>query len=103
MMDTKKTEGDRTVILSDKDLSESGVQGGKIIAEHLVVGSFLFGFSFLGIGLFSLFYMVFVTGLPKNLSLILLMFSPQSLAIIIGVLLLIGASFMYRAKQSTKK
>ena len=46
-MNKKTSEEDNTIILSDDYLSESGVQGGKIIAEHIVIGSLLFGIPFL--------------------------------------------------------
>lgn len=43
-MNTKTSEGDNTVIMSDKYLSESGVQGGKSIGEHIALGSFIMGY-----------------------------------------------------------
>jgi hypothetical protein len=78
---------------------ESGVQGGKIIAEKLVLGCFIFGIPLFTIGIFSLFYMLFVTGIPSNWPIILYIFSPQALAIIIGLLLIIGGYFVYRNKH----
>ena len=82
--------------MSDDYVSESGVQGGKIIAEHLALGCFLVGIPFFLIGVFSLCYMLFVGGLPEALSGILILFSPQSLATIIGASLIIGGYFVYR-------
>ena len=41
---------DKTVITSDKYISESGVQGGKVIGEHIVLGSFLVGIPFFVLG-----------------------------------------------------
>jgi hypothetical protein len=57
-MSKKTPNEDNTVILSDKYLSESGVQGGKIIAEHLALGCFLVGIPLFIIGLFSLLFLV---------------------------------------------
>ncbi|HVQ01014.1 MAG TPA: hypothetical protein VMT57_05820 [Candidatus Thermoplasmatota archaeon] len=88
--------------MSDKYLSESGYQGGKIIGEHIVFVSFIFGFSLLIVGLFSLFYLLFVTGFPEEMPLILILLSPQSLAIIIGLLSITGGYFIYRNKHSNK-
>ena len=42
-MNKKTSEKDNTVIMSDKYISESGVQGGKIIGEHIALGSFIIG------------------------------------------------------------
>jgi hypothetical protein len=101
-MNAKASKEDRTVIRSDKYLSESGVQGGKIIGEHLALGSFIFGASFFIIGLFSLCYMVFVIGYSRDMPLILIFLSPQSLATMIGLLLLIGGFFVYKDKHRKK-
>jgi hypothetical protein len=98
----KKSSEDRTVILSDEYLSESGVQGGKIIAEQIVLGSLLFGISLLIVGLFSLCYMFFIVGFPKDMPILLILLSPQSIALIIGLLLTIGGYFIYRDKQRKK-
>ena len=38
-MGKEKSAEDNTVIMSDEYLSESGVQGGKVIGEHIVLGS----------------------------------------------------------------
>jgi hypothetical protein len=91
----ENTEKDRTVILSDDYLSESGVQGGKIIGEHLVLGSFIFGFSFLIIGLYVLVSMVFGLGFPTNTALIILVI----LVITMGLLLTIGGYFIWSTKH----
>ena len=58
-MNKNTFKGDKTVIMSDKYISESGVQGGKIIGEHIVLGSLIFGIPFLIMGLYSLFSMLF--------------------------------------------
>jgi hypothetical protein len=71
---------------SDKNLRESGVQGGKIMAEHLALGCFIFGVPFLIIGLWALCNMLFGFGFPTNV------------AIIIGALI-IGGYSIYRTKH----
>ena len=97
-MNKKTSEEDRTVIMSDEYLSESGVQGGKIIAEHIVIGSLIFGIPFLIMGLIGLF-MVFGLGFPAaNTANILLML----LFTVIGLLLNIGAYNIYRTKHPKK-
>ena len=93
--DKKKLEEDRTVIMSDEYLSESGVQGGKIVAEHIVLGSIIFGFTFLIIGLFALFDMALGFGFPTNTAMIILVI----VVIAMGLLLIIGGYFIYRYKH----
>ena len=84
--------------MSDEYLSESGVQGGKIIAEHIVLGSLLFGISFLIIGLFALFDMVFGFGFPTNTAMIILVLVVMAM----GLLFTIGGYLMYRDKHGKK-
>ena len=98
-MSKDTSEKDNTVILSDKYLSESGVQGGKIMGEKYVLGCFLFGIPLFTIGLFSLFWMLFVTGIPNNWPITLYIFSPQALAVIIGLLVIISGYFVYKDKH----
>jgi hypothetical protein len=93
----KKTS-EKYDIESDKDIRVSGVQGGKIIGEKLALFAFIIGIPMLSIGIFTLFYMLFVTGFPDNWPVFLYLFSPQSLAIIIGLLLIIGGYNIYRIK-----
>jgi hypothetical protein len=83
----------------DKNIRDSGVQGGKIIGEKLSLGSFIIGIPLFTIGIFSLFYMLFISGFPKDMPIILVLFSPQLLATVIGLLLIIGGYAIYRAKQ----
>ena len=97
-MNTKSSKEDNTVIISDKYLSESGVQGGKIIGEHIVLGSLIFGILFLIMGLIELF-MLFGLGFPAaNTANIILML----LLTVIGLLLIIGAYNIYRTKHVKK-
>jgi len=83
----------------DKNIRDSGVQGGKIIGEKLSLGSFIIGIPLLIIGLFSLFNMLFGSGFPKDMHIMLVLFSPQSLAIVIGLLLIIGGYSLYRTQH----
>jgi len=98
-MNKKTTKQDNTVIMSDKYLSEAGLQGGKIISEKLVLGCFIIGIPLFSVGIFSLFYMLFVTGPPKNWPIILYIFGPQTLSIIIGLLLITSGYCIYRNKH----
>lgn len=98
-MNKNTMKKDNTAIMSDKYLSESGVQGGKIIGEKLALFSFIFGIPLLIIGMWSLFNMLFVSGFPKDMLIILIILGPQSWAIIIGLLAIIGGFSIYRAKH----
>ncbi|MBN1859853.1 MAG: hypothetical protein JW840_00170 [Candidatus Thermoplasmatota archaeon] len=90
-MKTTISEDDRTVIKSDEYLSESGLQGGKIIGEHLALGCVIIGIPFLLIGLYAFFCMFFDLGFPMNTAILIGSF----LITIIGLLLLIGGYFIY--------
>lgn len=94
----KTSEEDRTVIMSDEYLSESGVQGGKIIGEHIVLGSLIFGISFVIIGLYALVSIVFGFGFPTNTAIII----GALLVTVIGLLLNIGGYTIYRTKHFKK-
>jgi len=97
-MNKKTSEEDNTVIISDQYLSESGIQGGKIIGEHIVLGSLIVGIPFLIMGLIGLF-MIFGLGHPAaNTANILLML----LLTVIGLLLIIGTYNIYRKKHVKK-
>jgi hypothetical protein len=97
-MNKKTSKEDNTVIMSDEYLSESGVQGGKIIGEHIVLGSLIFGIPFLIMGLTGLF-MLFGLGFPAaNTANIILML----LLTVIGLLLIIGGYDIYRTKHPKK-
>jgi hypothetical protein len=95
-MKEKASQEDRTVIMSDAYISESGVQGGKIIGEHIVLGSLIFGIPFLIIGLVG-FVLLFGLGSPAlntaNVFLVVLL-------TVIGLLLIIGAYNIYRTKHA---
>jgi hypothetical protein len=97
-MNKKTSKDDNTVIMSDKYLSESGVQGGKVIAEHIVLGSFIVGVPFFIIGLIALFGIFLNFGFPKNTAFTIL----TILVTVIGLLLIIGGYNIYRTKQLNK-
>ena len=86
-------------IESDKDIRDSSVQGGKIIGEKLALFAFIIGIPLFTIGIYSLFNILFGSGFPKDMPIILVLFSPQSLAIVIGLLAIIGGYAIYRAKH----
>ena len=96
-MNKKTSKGDNTVIMSDKYISESGVQGGKTIGEHIVLGSFIAGIPLFLIGLCALFSMLL--GLfPTNTAIIILVL----LVIVIGLLMIIGGYSIYITKHVKK-
>jgi hypothetical protein len=96
-MNKKAPKKDNTVIMSDKYISESGVQGGKILGEHLALGSFIVGIPLLIIGLYAIFSMLL--GLfPTNTAIIILVL----LVTVMGVLLIIGGYFIYISKNVKK-
>jgi len=94
-MNKKTSEEDNTVIMSDENLRKSGVQGGKIIGEHIVLGSLIFGIPFLSIGLYALFSMVFGFGYPTNTAIII----GALLVTVIGLVLIIGGYIIYKYKH----
>ena len=94
-MNKKTTKKDNTVIMSDKYISESGVQGGKIIGEHLALGSLIFGIPMLIIGLYGLINMLLGWGSPTNSAIIILVL----LVIFIGLLMTLGGYSIYRSKN----
>ena len=97
-MNKKTSKKDNTIIMSDDYFSESGVQGGKIIGEHIVLGSLIFGIPFLIMGLIGLF-MVFGLGFPAaNTANIILML----LLTVMGLLLIIVPNNINRTKHVKK-
>ena len=94
-MNKKTSKEDNTVIMSDKYLSESGVQGGKVIADHIVLGSFIIGIPFLIIGLIGLIGILFDFGFPTHTAFLIL----AILIIVIGLLLVLGGYNIYRSNH----
>jgi len=97
-MDKKTSKEDNTVIMSDEYLSESGVQGGKVIGNHIVLGSFIGGIPLLIIGVYSLINMLFGWGFPTHTAGII----GALLVAAIGLLLVIGGYSIYRTKHVKK-
>ena len=79
----------------DKNIRDSGVQGGKIIGEKLSLGSFIIGIPLLIIGLYALISMLFGFGFPMNTANII----AALLVTVIGLLLIIGGYSIYRTKH----
>jgi len=93
----KKT-GKRSVVTSDKYLSESGLQGGKILGDHITLASFIIGIPFLIIGLIAMIGIIFDLGFPNNAAIIIAVL----LITVIGLLLVIGGYAMYKTKKGNK-
>lgn len=97
-MNKSTSKEDKTVIMSDKYISESGVQGGKVLGENIVLGSLIFGIPFLIMGLIGLFMLFFFETIAANTTNIILML----LLFVIGLLLIIGAYNFYSTKHVKK-
>jgi hypothetical protein len=87
-----------SVIMADKYLSESGIQGGKIVANKISLASLIVGIPFFIIGVFALIGMVFNLGFPSNPAIII----AALLLTIIGLLLIIGAYTISKTKKDSK-
>ena len=96
-MNKKISKEDKTVIMSDKYISESGVQGGKVIGEHIVLGSLIAGIPLFFIGLYGLFS-ISLGIFPTNTANIILVL----LVIVIGLLMIIGGYSIYLTKHVKK-
>ncbi len=97
-MNKESSKGNNTVITSDQYISESGLQGGKAIGEHIVLASFIIGIPFLIIGLIALIAIFFDYDFPKNAATII----GSLLVTIIGFLLVLGGFTIYREKHNIK-
>ena len=93
-MNKQTSDEDKTVIMSDEFLRESGLQGGKIIGEHLALGSVIIGIPFFLIGLYVIVNVIFNLGFPTNTAIII----GASLIFIIGLMLTIGGYLVYKGK-----
>jgi len=98
-MSKKNSKGERSVIMKDKYISESGLQGGKAIAEHITLGSYIIGFPFLIMGVIAIIAIVFNLGFPTNAAVII----GVLLVTIIGLLLVIGGYSISQTKKNRKK
>ena len=93
-MNTKSSGDKRSVIMTDKYISESGIQGGNILGEHIALLSLIIGVPLLLIGIYGLLNMMFDWGFPVNNAVIILVF----LVIIIGFLMTVGGYTIYKEK-----
>ena len=96
-MDKKSPKKNNTVLMSDKYISESGVQGGKVIGEHIVLGSFIVGITFLILGIYAIFSML-LGSFPTNTAIIILVL----LVTVIGLLMIIGGYSIYITRHTQK-
>lgn len=96
-MNKKTLKEDKTVIMSDKYISESGVQGGKVIGEHIVLGSLIAGIPLFLIGLYGIIG-ILLGIFPTNTAIIILVL----LVIVIGLLMIIGGYSIYITKHVKK-
>jgi hypothetical protein len=96
-MSNKATKKDNTVIMSDSYISESGVQGGKVLGEHIVLGSLIIGIPLILIGLYGLLSMI-IGNFPTNSAIIILVI----LVTVIGLLMTFGGLSIYLTKHSRK-
>ncbi len=80
---------------SDKNIRDSGIQGGKIIGEKLAEASFLIGVTFFIIGVFALVSIAVGLGYPLNTAAII----AALLVTIIGLLLIVGGYAIQKAKR----
>jgi hypothetical protein len=97
-MNKNTFKGDKTVIMSDEYISESGVQGGHVIGEKIELFSFIIGIPLLIIGLYGLFNMLFGFGFPNNMANIILVL----VVFFIGLFMTIGGYSFYRNKHIKK-
>lgn len=91
----KTSKKKRSVIMKDKYISESGLQGGNAIAEHIALLSLIIGIPFLGVGLFAFISIVFNLGFPTHAAAIIAVV----LITAIGTLMIIGGYFNYKNKH----
>jgi hypothetical protein len=97
-MNKKTSKENHTVIMSDKYIAESGVQGGKVVGDHLALGSLIVGIPMLIMGLFALISMYFGFGFPTHTAGII----AALIVTAIGVLLVIGGCSIYKTKNVKK-
>ena len=75
-----------------EDIKESGLQGGKVLGNHLALFSFIIGIPLLILGLFAIANMLLGLGFPTNNAIIILVFVVTS----IGILMTIGGYFLVK-------
>jgi hypothetical protein len=91
-MSKKTSSKDNTVIKSDKYLTESGTQGGKILGDNLSLFSFVIGIPLLLVGIFGVFSILYNSNFESNMAIIILVV----LFLIIGCLMTLGGYFLQK-------
>jgi len=86
-----KTRIERDIIMQD-DLKESGIQGGKVLADKLALFSFIIGIPILIIGLYASFNMILGWGFDVNIATIILVIIIN----VLGLLLILGGYNIHR-------
>lgn len=86
------------MINSDKYLSESGLQGGKVLGNRISLVSFISGIPLFAIGFFAMFSIIFDLGFPTNSAAII----SAVLVTVIGLLLILGGYSTLRRNRSGK-
>ena len=95
----KSPKDKRAVIMSDEYITESGIQGGKALGDHIAVFSLIIGIPFLIVGIYGFLNILFGWGFPTNLAIIILVL----LVLIIGFLMTLGGITIYKTKHDNKK
>lgn len=85
-MNEKKSNKKQVVVTSDNYISESGLQGGKILGNHISLASFVGGIPLCIIGLIALIGITLNLGFPSNSAVII----ASVVVTVIGLLLIIG-------------
>ena len=93
-----KTKVERDIQHSE-DVRVSGLQGGKVLGDHLALFSLIMGIPFLLIGLYAIIGIIFDLGVPNNSAVLIL----SLVVLAIGVLFTIGGILLYRDKYASKK
>ncbi len=96
-MDKKSSSNKRSVIMSDKYVSESGLQGGKAISDHISLLSLIIGIPLLLIGIYGMLNMVLGWGYPTNGPIFIMVV----LVLIIGLLMTLGGYSLYKKKNES--
>ena len=94
----RSSKDKRSVIISDEYLSESGIQGGNVLGEHIALFSFIIGIPLLLIGIYGLINMLFGWGFPTNTAIIILVI----FVIINGLFMTRGGYTIYRDKKAMR-
>jgi len=97
-MAKKSSKNHRAVIMSDKYISESGVQGGKAIADHITLASYIIGIPFLLLGVYAITSIIFNLGFPRHAAGVI----AAVLVFVIGLLLVVGAYNIQKTRLEKK-